>query len=179
MRLGTCGARQSASALCAMRSAVRVGQNRYRIDLPGSIAGGRAIDPGSSPPYRRSSIASLANVIPVGSTRAGISPKRTVATTMLMKQRPVFFRASSQHASLGSYKHETRRGRRGDRHLSQQARRRGRERSPCRGSSGGQRRSASRRAASSRARSGAQRWVRQLRGERCGPAGVSPKASRH
>jgi hypothetical protein len=80
---------------------------------------------------------------------------------------------------VGELQTRGRRGRRGNRHLSQQARRRGRERSPCRGSSGGQRRSASRRAASSRARSGAQRWVCQRRGERCGPDGVGPKASRH
>ena len=42
----------------ARKTAVSVGQNRDRKDLPGSIAGGRAIDPGSLPPYRSSSIAS-------------------------------------------------------------------------------------------------------------------------
>jgi hypothetical protein len=53
-------ARDSRPQRCAQcDTAVRVGQS-YGKDLPGSIAGGRAIDPGSSPPYRRSSIASLA-----------------------------------------------------------------------------------------------------------------------
>ena len=54
-----------------------------------------------------------------------------------------------------------------DQSLTQRVQRRGRERSPCRGSSAGQQRTANRRAASARARSGARVWVFQHQGARC------------